>query len=186
MSDMWLGSIENRIDVLENRVFGKADKDAEYPKCVNTLTAVNKRLTAATKGREKVNQCMKRLYDIEKYIDPEYGNTLLLPQTAKLEVILDGEDRIRDMVSQLDKLEILKHVLNSEHIKATPALAEKLQNLNQIHLQQQDQGESITEETKQLIDTYNSLTTTISKQFIQWNTILQTHEAELSDKKKSK
>lgn len=179
-----LASVESRLSSLEDIVFGKSNKDVVYPKCIDTLHATSCHLAAATKGRDKINQIMKRLDEVEKYLDAEYGDSNLLSQSAKLEVILNSEDQIREKAHLLERVEILKHVLNSEHIKAVPAMTDELQKLSQLHLQQEPEAAELTEETKRLIAQYNDIINTLSKQFLTWNEILLKKEEEAAQRKK--
>ena len=34
MADAWLSSVEKRLEILEQRVFGDIDKDAQFPKVI--------------------------------------------------------------------------------------------------------------------------------------------------------
>jgi hypothetical protein len=34
MADLWMDSVESRVDALEKQVFGDADKDAHFPRVI--------------------------------------------------------------------------------------------------------------------------------------------------------
>ncbi|KAM5191371.1 dynactin subunit 3 [Mantella aurantiaca] len=61
--------------------------------------------------------------------------------------------------------------------KTVPAQISKLQSLSQIHIQQQDQCDEISAETKKLLEDYNKLTHLLTKQFVVWNETLSKLEA---------
>ncbi len=77
----------------------------------------------------------------------------------------------------LEQVEALAPLLDSSHIKAVPKHATRLQALSQIHIQQQDQCEEVTEATKALLEEYNKMTILLSKQFVQWDELLSHLEA---------
>lgn len=112
---------------------------------------------------------MKQLSDLNNYLDPSYAETLALSQQAKTEIILAEEALIRQTASSLEKLQDLTEYLGSEHIKVVPNIEMKLQELSKIHIQQQDDSCELSEEVKNLLTQYNSATTLLSKQFIQWD-----------------
>ncbi|XP_073539353.1 dynactin subunit 3 isoform X2 [Phyllobates terribilis] len=87
------------------------------------------------------------------------------------------EPYILSQAALLEQLHSLQPLLDSEHIKAVPALASKLQTLSQIHIKQQDQSEEVTAETKRLLEDYNKMTLLLSKQFVMWDEVLSQVEA---------
>uniref|UniRef100_A0A8C5PSS2 Uncharacterized protein n=1 Tax=Leptobrachium leishanense TaxID=445787 RepID=A0A8C5PSS2_9ANUR len=82
---------------------------------------------------------------------------MAVPDAMKLEFILAEEQYILSQASLLEQLHNLQPYLDSEHIKAVPAQASKLQALTQLHIKQQDQSDEVTEETKRLLEDYNKL-----------------------------
>uniref|UniRef100_A0A8C5WC53 Dynactin subunit 3 n=1 Tax=Leptobrachium leishanense TaxID=445787 RepID=A0A8C5WC53_9ANUR len=97
---------------------------------------------------------------------------MAVPDAMKLEFILAEEQYILSQASLLEQLHNLQPYLDSEHIKAVPAQASKLQALTQLHIKQQDQSDEVTEETKRLLEDYNKLTVLLSKQFVLWDETL--------------
>ncbi|XP_063813565.1 dynactin subunit 3 isoform X1 [Pseudophryne corroboree] len=115
--------------------------------------------------------------DLIKYLDPQYIDRIAVPDSIKLEIILAEERYILTQASLLEELHTLQPLLDSEHIKAVPAQASKLQALSQVHIKQQDQCDEITAETKKMFEDYNKMTVLLSKHFVMWDETLSQLEA---------
>ncbi|XP_026517095.1 dynactin subunit 3 [Terrapene carolina triunguis] len=115
--------------------------------------------------------------DLIKYLDPQYIDRMAVPDAMKLQFILAEEQFILSQVALLEQVNNLQPFLDSAHIKAAPDHAAKLQRLAQIHIQQQDQCEAVTENVRVLLEDYNKMTLLLSKQFVQWDEMLTQLEA---------
>ncbi|ELU08283.1 hypothetical protein CAPTEDRAFT_189188 [Capitella teleta] len=152
-----LESLEKRISVLEQRIFGDADKEADYPKIVDTLGKFDSQMKKAVEGRPKINTVIKRLDQLESLLDPAQMESLMLSQDAKADIILAEEQLIRQQAENLQKIQGMQDILGSEHIKAVPDLQEKLHQLSSVHLKQQDSTVALSEDVKDLLRQYNSI-----------------------------
>ncbi|KAL8577282.1 hypothetical protein ACOMHN_062791 [Nucella lapillus] len=182
--------LEKRMTALESIVFGNADKDALYPKdkpprvqCIESLLVLQNKVMAAVTGKKKLMQIHQNLPALRKYMDPAYTDELGLSDDAKAEVILAEEDYLRRVAAQLQSIKEQDEMISSEHVKSVPKLSGKLQELSQIHIQQQDETAQVTEETARLIDSYNSVITTLSKMFVQWDAEVTKLEIQSQPKK---
>ncbi|XP_025097895.1 dynactin subunit 3-like isoform X2 [Pomacea canaliculata] len=164
-----LDGVEKRISALESIVFGNADKDALYPKCIESLLALQTKILASVDGKKKTEQVFANLPQLRQYMDPAYTDELILSDEAKSEIVLAEEDFLNRMASQLQVIKENEGAINSEHVRNVPKLSEKLQELSKIQIKQQDETAEVTEEAAKLIDSYNSTITTLSKIFIQWD-----------------
>lgn len=54
--------------------------------------------------------------ELERYLDPSYGESLELSDTVKLDLVLAHEEQLRNQHQQLNTMNSLKHVLDSHHI----------------------------------------------------------------------
>ncbi|KAK7116775.1 hypothetical protein V1264_002395 [Littorina saxatilis] len=178
-----LDVLEKRITDLESLVFGNADKDALYPKCIESMLVLQNKIMAAVAGKKKLTSVYQNLPALRRYMDPAYTDEMGLSEEAKAEVIFAEEDYLRRVASQLQTVKEHDESLSSEHVKSVPTLSGKLQELSQIHIQQQDNTAQVTEETARLIDAYNSVITTLSKMFIQWDADITKMEMKTQTKK---
>ncbi|KAM9138833.1 dynactin subunit 3-like isoform 2-T2 [Pangshura tecta] len=142
-----IAGLQDRVEMLERRVFGAGA--ARGPrKAADGLVKVQVALGNIASKRERIKILYKK-----------------------------KEQFILSQVALLEQVNNLQPFLDSAHIKAAPDHAAKLQRLAQIHIQQQDQCEAVTENVRVLLEDYNKMTLLLSKQFVQWDEMLTQLEA---------
>lgn len=172
MADSKLDVFDERLESLEKRVFGDFDKDADYPKVLDSLCSINTQINSATAGRPQIEAVFKRLGELDEYLDTDAVDHLTVSLSANMDLILAEEDVIREHASTLEQIEQMCDVLGSEHIKAVPSLQTQLYELSTVHIQQQDQLAELSGEATTLLDKYNSIISLLSKQFAHWDAII--------------
>uniref|UniRef100_A0A7N4NGD4 Dynactin subunit 3 n=1 Tax=Sarcophilus harrisii TaxID=9305 RepID=A0A7N4NGD4_SARHA len=148
--------LQARVEELERWVYGAGGARSSR-KVADGLVKVQVALGNISSKRERVKVLFKKIEDLIKYLDPEYIDRITVPNAAKLQFILAEEQFILSQVALLEQVEALAPLLDSSHIKAVPKHAARLQALSQIHIQQQDQCEEVTETTKALLEEYNKM-----------------------------
>lgn len=181
---MDVDSLEFRVQELERIVYGneKPNKSNFQLQYMDMLLSINNQLQSLVASREKVFGLFTKTEEIEKYLDPEYTDELSLTDAAKLELILSEEDKIRQTVDCLQKVNDLKDILDSQHIKAVPSLSPKLCELAAIQLDQQEECNNFSNKVQHLFNAYNKTIRILSQQFILWDEIVT--KAELSQQVK--
>ncbi|GIY90857.1 dynactin subunit 3 [Caerostris darwini] len=178
-----LDSIERRVAALERSICSSAELDPEN-KSIDTLMNIHNRLQSAVTGREKITTLFSKLDDLQKYLDPNFREHMSLTETAKLNLVLLEEDRIRGAVDSLQTVKDMIQYLDSEHIKAVPSLSPKLYEVSQAQIKLQEDASELTAETRELIANYDNLIMSLSKQFILWDSMLTEIEKGKIKKKK--
>ncbi|XP_075438447.1 dynactin subunit 3 [Ascaphus truei] len=166
--------MQSRVQELERRLWGENRGEIRV---ADGLIKVQVALGNIAGKRERVKTLYKKIEDLVKYLDPQYIDRIAVPDAMKLEFILAEEQYILSQAALLEQLHNLQPYLDSEHIKAVPGHASKLQTMSQIHIKEQDQCEEVTGETKKLLEEYNNMTVLLSKQFVQWDETLSQLEA---------
>ncbi|XP_059155410.1 dynactin subunit 3-like isoform X2 [Physella acuta] len=174
--------LEQRISKLESLVFGNSEKDADYPKCIESLLEVQSKLGTALSGKKRAAALYEKLPELKKYLDHAYTDEMMLSTDSRAEIVLAEADFLEKQAVLWEKLSLSQEHINSEHIQAVPKLADKLQALSQIQIEQQDEVANLTEETRSLLNTYNNIVTLLSKQFFLWDQTLT--ELEIQSQKK--
>ncbi|XP_052797207.1 dynactin subunit 3-like isoform X2 [Mya arenaria] len=167
-----LDVFEKRLETLENRVFGGSNKDAHYPRCTDVLASAQGSLGKAVAGKKKINKIYDRLQDLQECLDPGKADEMTLSNDAKAEIILAEEDLLLQQAARLETLQQLQGALDSEHIRGVGELSSRLQELSRIQVAQQDEAGQLSEETLQLLATYNNIINLLSKQFVKWDETL--------------
>lgn len=115
---------------------------------------------------------MKRLDELEKYLDPSFELIDSGNLNAKLAVVLSTEPELHEYAGSLQKIHDLTPVLNSNNLQEIPNLSSKLQELIIFSLQNQNEVEKVSEGTVQLIHQYNSIMQSMSRSFDQLNELV--------------
>ncbi|KAM8793001.1 dynactin subunit 3-like [Eudromia elegans] len=136
------------------------------------LVKVQVALGNVASKRERIKILYKKIEDVIKYLDPQYIDRMAVPDAIKLQFILAEEQFVPSQAALLEQVKNLQPVLDSPCIQAVPDHAAKLQRLSQIHIQQQEQCEALTDAVKMLLEDYNKMTLLLSKQFVQWDETL--------------
>ncbi|XP_074851965.1 dynactin subunit 3 [Carettochelys insculpta] len=171
-----VAELQGRLEALERRVFGAGPARGQR-KVADGLLKVQVALGNIASKRERIKILYKKIEDLIKYLDPLYIDRMAVPDAVKLQFILAEEQFILSQAALLEQVNDLQPYLDSAHIKAVPDHAAKLQQLAQIHIQQQDQCEAVTEDVRVLLEDYNKMMLLLSKQFVQWDETLAQLEA---------
>ncbi|XP_072715181.1 dynactin subunit 3-like isoform X1 [Ciconia boyciana] len=176
--ELW--RLQWRLEELEQCV---GDRICGPRKVVDELVKVQVALSNIAGKRERIKILFKKserprggglgaVEDVIKYLDPQYIDRMAVPDATKLQFILAEEQVIPSQAALLEQVKNLQPILESASIQAVPDHAAKLQRLSQIHIQQQEQHQDLTDSVKTLLEDYNKMTLLLSKQFVQWNEIL--------------
>ncbi|KAM3847177.1 dynactin subunit 3 isoform 3-T3 [Vipera latastei] len=147
----------------------------EVQQLQSRLDALEERMFGAPAGAASAGGTRKIADGLGK-VQGALGNIASKRERVKI-LFKKKEQSIVAQAALLEQVKSLQPYLDSAHIKASSDHATKLQRLSQIHLQQQDQCEAVTENVRLLLDDYNKLTLLLSKQFVQWDEMLTELEA---------
>lgn len=162
--------LEGRITELEKLFYGLGHAtDIENIKpensVIDSLLHVNTLISSALSGREKANAVMKRLPELNNYLDPVV-ETMEIPIDAKLQVLLTMESEIRENSEQLKKMQSLMPVLETECIKDVPEMSKKLTDLSLTCLKLYEESEKLNAHVNEVLSKYNAVVYSISKSLI--------------------
>nr|XP_009940989.1 PREDICTED: dynactin subunit 3 [Opisthocomus hoazin] len=121
------------------------------------LVKVQVALSSIAGKRERIKILFKKIEDVIKYLDPQYIDRMAVPDAMKLQFILAEEQVIPSRAALLEQVKNLQPILDSASILAVPDHAAKLQRLSQIHIQQQEQRQDLTDSVKTLLEDYNKM-----------------------------
>ena len=81
---MYENFLENHVSSLEEKVFGDLDKHEQYTKATDVILGFISRLGNVLGDYERAVMIMKRLDELESYLDPLYGGEQLSATPATL------------------------------------------------------------------------------------------------------
>ncbi|XP_077989043.1 dynactin subunit 3-like [Glandiceps talaboti] len=172
-------SLEARIAELENRVFGNDKKQSQRKdgkNCIDSVGGFLQAMNTGIAGRDQIGALLKRLEELEGYLDPTLVDKLTLEDELKAEIVLAEEGHLKAQAAILEQVEQMKEILDSQHLKVPTSMSEKLQPLTVLNIKQKEKLDSVSADTRQLLTAYNDIIMLLSKQFVQWDEIVTKYE----------
>lgn len=162
--------LEDRIVSLEKQVYGlgktmNTDDPAPSNAIVDRLTEVNSLISSAMSGREKPNTLIKRLPELNGYLEPT-SEDVDMPASAKAQLLLTMEPEIMENHKLLTKVQELAPVLESERIKNTPELNNKFNKISLSYLEAYEDFKELNTHVHDLLSKYNTVINSISESLI--------------------
>ncbi|XP_042231308.1 uncharacterized protein LOC121872561 [Homarus americanus] len=175
--------LEERVKKLEEKIFGPLPKDAEYPEVVSTLASLGGQLGSALGTRDRMMMVMKRLDELERYLDPSYGESLELSDNVKLDLVLAREEQLRNQYQHLNTMNSLKNVLDSQHITDSANLGDELIQIANRHSQDEEAASQQSVQIKNMLDQYNAIINILTETFIKMDEVVTKAEIAALPKK---
>merc|ERR1711874_108438 len=127
-------------------------------------------------GNERILPLMKRLDELETYLDPLFGEKEAYSLGVKMSLVENQFEAVRE---NQESLENLKGSLEKGNLLKMEELRPRMAELTKIQLEQRELGEDITEQTLDLVQKYNDIISSLTETFIQADHIVSKAEQEL-------
>lgn len=159
--------LEDRIANLEKQVYGlegtvTIDDPMPSKVIIDRLLDVNTLITSALSGREKPNAIIKRLPELNSYMDP-VSEEVDVPISVKTQLLLTTEPEIIENHKLLTKVQELMPVLEPDRIKDVPELSNTLNKLSLSYLKAYEGFEDISAHIHDVLTKYNEIISSISE-----------------------
>merc|ERR1712029_1279010 len=170
-------ALAKRIEALEAKV-GKNHSSPVLPYLVDYSNDLGNSLA----GNDRIGPLLKRLDELETYLDPLYGEKEACILGVKMSLVESQFSAVKENQELLERLEKLKPSLEVGKINKMDELQPKISELSQIQLEQREEGERLTEETLELVQRYNDIIASLSEAFITADQVVSKAEEELNIK----
>ncbi|XP_076683320.1 dynactin subunit 3 [Andrena cerasifolii] len=162
--------LEDRIADLEKQIYGLTKaKDADIAQLenpvVDSLLHVNTLISSAMSGREKAAAAIKRLPELNSYLDPVCESSDI-PTEAKVQLLLVMTPEIKQNYEMLRQVQELAPALETDRLQDVPELTNKLNNLNLSYLKIYEESQDLNGRMNEIFSKYNEVITGISKSLI--------------------
>ncbi|XP_011155871.1 uncharacterized protein LOC105193174 [Solenopsis invicta] len=162
--------LEDRIADLEKQVYGlgnmmSIDDPTPSNPIVDQLIDINSLISSALSGREKPNAVIKRLPELNSYLEPT-SEDVDMPASAKAQLLLTMESEIMENHKLLAKVQELAPVLESERIRNAPELNNKLNKISLTYLEAYEDSKELSTDVHELLSKYNAVINSISESLI--------------------
>ena len=165
---------------LEKQIYGLAKKNEtnditlENP-VIDNIIHVNMLISSAMSGREKANLMIKRLPELNNYLDPIIESSEI-PIEAKVQLLLAMAPEIKQNYEMLKQVQELVPVLETDRLKNVPELTNKLNDLNLSYLKLYEDTQGLNNHINEVFSKYNEVITSISKSLITIDAIVTAAE----------
>ena len=157
-----LVALSKRVEALEAKVGDKVSQPI-----LPFLVDYSNDLGNSLAGNDRIGPLLKRLEELETFLDPLFGEREAVSQGVKMSMVESQSENIRDNLEMLEKVEGMKDDLEGGNMNKIEELKPKLAELSKIQMEQREAGEAGTEETLELVQKYNNIIASLTEAFIQ-------------------
>lgn len=181
--------LEERIAELEKQIYGlektEGANDTMPESCIiDNLLHINTLISTSVSGRTKANAVIKRLPELNEYMDPAYESTKILID-AKIQFLIAIEPQIKENYKLLTQMQELMPVLETERIRNVPELTNKLNELNLSYIKLYKSSEQLNNNINEVFSKYDAVITSISKTLIALDSAVTAAEIAAMPKKQT-
>merc|ERR1712243_484144 len=155
-------ALSKRVEALEAKVGDRVSQPI-----LPFLVDYSNDLGNSLAGNDRIGPLLKRLDELETFLDPLFGERDAVSQGVKMSMVESQADNIRDNLEMLEKVEGMKSNLEGSNVDKIDELKPKLAELSKIQIEQREAGEAATEETLELVQKYNNIIASLTEAFIQ-------------------
>lgn len=180
-----LDILEKRIDQLNN-ILGSEHTEAgssTNENLTDSLLSANTLIAAATSGRDKVSEMMKRTNELETYLDPEFLNDQQNLKTKEVYVNTVANE-LASSFEMLQKIKTLEPTLGAEYFRNIPDVTEKVKEMNENLSTSQQQNDLIEESLMLAMQRYSEIQSGLRESLQKMNERLDKFEDRVESAKK--
>nr|CAD7597851.1 unnamed protein product [Timema genevievae] len=181
-----LSMLEARMSKLETCIVGSPpnlDSQTSGNTVCDSLLHTNTLVATALSGREKVNAVLKRLDELERYVDPMFEENCSVDTSAKIETILSAEPQIERNLELAQQFSTLVPLLDSKQVRDVTESSGRLEKLTLVLLDSKTRADGTSERVMGLIEQYNAIIQNLTLTFEHWDNVLTRAELSRQSKK---
>merc|ERR1712098_94373 len=158
-----LAALANRIDLLEERLGGRAGMQP----VLGSLAELSTDLGNSLAGNDRVEPLLRRTQELETFLDPLFGETGMRGEGVRWSIVESQGDRLNKDLEMLNRVEKLKGGMEGGRGAQMDSLKPRLATLSQVQVEQREEGEALTKECLDLVQQYNQIIASLTEAFIQ-------------------
>ncbi|KAF2365646.1 Dynactin subunit p22 [Trinorchestia longiramus] len=165
--------LETRLQRLEQKMFGSAPREGSYPEVVSTLADLSTDLGNALSTRDRMMAVMKRLDELDSYLDPCYGTAATqLPVGALSDLLLSQSEYWQQHHQRLQQLTQLRPALDSQPIRDCVSESGALVQLSYKQSELEQLGQEQSQRITSFLESYNTIIQTLSQTFVRMDELV--------------
>nr|CAD7577637.1 unnamed protein product [Timema californicum] len=130
----------------------------------------------------RVTAVLKRLDELERYVDPMFEENCSVDTSSKIEMILSAEPQIERNLELAQQFSNLVPLLDSKQVRDVTESSGRLEKLTVVLLDSKTRADGVSERVMGLIEQYNAIIQNLTLTFEHWDNVLT--RAELSGQSK--
>jgi len=177
-----LDTLELQIEELERRIIGNAEVKETDASVAESLVHTVSTMNNAVSHFDSIKNLFDRIEELEPFLDPTYED-FLTDTATKTKIIVESESELKQLLTQLKRLHEINTSLNSDQLKHVPTLIDQLRSLGELAIKTQEECNSIEKKVDELMSTYNLVIHTMTKAFIQFDSVVSEMEESAQTKR---
>lgn len=133
-------------------------------------------------GNDRIVPLLKRLEELETFLDPLYAEKEASSVGVKMSLVESQHNTVKENQELLERVESLKPSLEVGSLTKMETLEPRVADLTRIQVDQREAGERLTEESLELVQSYNEIIASLSQAFIHADQVVSRAEAEINSK----
>ena len=163
-----LSGLEKRVAVLEQRLIGEEKVREGQPSLIHLVNTINGKLKALGFSPD-VKEVWKRRDELEKFLQPDFMNSIKLDEKAKEELLLCFAEQLAKIQEQAEEIEGLKDFVNSPSFRGLEKESKDISSLAQAHVAQDEKVKFLTKQVQSFLESYTKLLLKLSQQCVDWD-----------------
>eukprot|EP00088_Acartia_fossae_P053961 TRINITY_DN6165_c0_g1_i7.p1 TRINITY_DN6165_c0_g1~~TRINITY_DN6165_c0_g1_i7.p1 ORF type:complete len:185 (+),score=55.12 TRINITY_DN6165_c0_g1_i7:34-588(+) len=175
-----IGALTKRLEKLEHSIWGENKAKTMSTPLVQNIAELSTDVGNSLAGHDRITPIIKRLDELEMYLDPVFGENTSQTDRVKQSIVLSQEAEIQKNLDTLEKIHGMTGELSGDRLTDMPAAKTKLEQLHKIQLEERRHADEINKQTLELVEKYNEIIASMNQAFIQ----AEAEVAALEEKKK--
>lgn len=158
--------LEKRLEALELQIMGKSGSKGKSQDVTELLLHTKMMTASALSLREVITSILERMPKLNDYLDPSYSLNDHETEVKRRYVILLYSE-LKESAELIKKFEFLRPVLDSNYILEIGQSMEKLKELTAENVSLYEKSTQTTNDVLKALQTYNNITLSIRKVFVE-------------------
>eukprot|EP00128_Syssomonas_multiformis_P002977 Colp12_sorted_trinity150504_noHs@27808 len=169
-SQDWEPLLTQRIAKLEE-LLAQTETTSKSPLHAS-LDKIHQKISHIVAKGGHIKKLLEKADEVDRLSSAKLLEETTLTSDAKTEIILASGEQLRRTAELLEHMNDFQRFINTDSFKEAAALAPELQRLHQVHAEQEAQSQVASARVTRLLAAYDSLITTVSLKFVEWEDIL--------------
>nr|ALS04549.1 dynactin subunit 6 [Acartia pacifica] len=165
--DSEVAALARRLEKLEHKIWGDNKARSINEPLVKSVSDLSTDVGNSLAGHDRITPILKRLDELEMYLDPVFGETSAQNDRVKQSIVLSQENQIQQNLDSLEKMKRMTDELSGDKIGDIAATTSKLEQLHKIQLEERQYSDSMNKQTLDLIEKYNTIIANLNDAFVQ-------------------